>query len=135
MKTTHSSLESLQELYPVLASLPRPRFTALPTDTEKKISQHASSTSPSGDPTSSPSILLPTLAYITPPLCILYIALLSYIYGCPFIKENLHALAHMTRTSPDSLLAAALLVSSAGLITLGVGFLWADELPAGDETI
>jgi hypothetical protein len=102
---------------------------------EKKISQHASSTSPSGEPNSSPSILLPTLAYITPPLCILYIAMLGYMYGCPIITDTLHALAHMASTSPEGLLAAALLVSSVGLISLGVGFLWTGELPARDERI
>lgn len=141
MTSTRSSLDSLQELYPALASLPPARFTGsltddeVDTDMEKEFSQHGASTIPRRNPVSSPLNILLTLAYIAPPLCILYATLLGYVYGCPFILGTVQALAHSISTSADMLLAAALLVSSAGLITPGVGFLWEGELPAGNERI
>jgi hypothetical protein len=75
------------------------------------------------------------LTYLGPLLCLLYIVLLGYTYGCPMITDSMYTLAFATGISPDAILAAALLVSSVGLITLGLRFLWEGELQEVDATI
>jgi hypothetical protein len=136
MTTTRTSIEILNELYP--ASLPSPRFTTSCLDMEKSVQPASEHDRTEYLPRPEPSVtasLVSILTYVGPLLCLIYVTLLGYAYGCPIIADNLDALGLATSMSPDHILAAALLVSSVGLITLGLDFLRKNELHDDDARI
>ena len=131
MTNTPSSIEVLNEIFPTSVSLPPPRF---PDQSEEMVKYPFAKREQAdlGAPSRVTSSLTSLLVYVAPLLCVVYIALLSYAYGCPVVADTLEAIESVTSIEPNRLLAAALLVSSAGLITLGIGFLWTDEQVEGD---
>lgn len=116
-------VEILKRFYPT--AIPPPRFTRQQSAMEKHIDTENVVVNDESQQTASHAVT--TLNYVVPILCLLYITVLGWAYGCPLFIESLDVLQWYTNLEAKNLLAAALLVSSVGLITTGVRFLREDQ--------